>query len=75
MADASVSIGVILLLIFHRTATAEDSADTETGDQVEIESGNSVNPETKIDLDNTEIPESNPTIIDGENSNREENTN
>ena len=75
VADASVSIGVILLLIFHRTATAEDSADTETGDQVEIESGNSVNPETKIDLDNTEIPESNPTIIDGENSNREENTN
>jgi len=69
VADASVSIGVVLLLIFHKAPVEEKAASQNKDEEVNLSGSNSDNlPES------AGTSENNPSMVnDGENSNREEN--
>ena len=75
IADASVTVGVIILLIFHRsteeikTIEAEqkvDAAQVPVGDSIEVEN---------TQIENSELISSNASLSDGEDSNRKDNSN
>ena len=72
VADASVSIGVVLLLIFHR-----EPAEAKAEDKIENTEVPAVNPaaEQNLSSENSEPEAPNTPLSDGENSNREDNPN
>lgn len=70
IADASVTVGVVLLLIFHRSPSEEKKEDTET----ETISVNSTNINAVEQTEVSETVTSNSSLDDdGKDSNREEN--
>jgi signal peptidase II len=70
IADASVTVGVVLLLIFHRSPSEEKKEDTET----ETISVNSTNINAVEQTEISETVTSNSSLDDdGKDSNREEN--
>lgn len=74
IADSAVSIGVVLLLIFHRTETKEDVEKTLADNNSATPSIDSV-PIKNETSENSELVSINSPINNGENSNREENSN
>ncbi len=75
IADASVTVGVVMLLIFHRSAQEETSKeDVQTVGPDQIPVNNEVIPE-KTQAVNNELVSSNTSSSDGEDSNRKDNPN
>lgn len=72
IADSSVSIGVVLLLIFHR-----ESSEAKSDDKIENTEVPAINPaaEQNLSSENPEPEAPNAPLSDGENSNREDNPN
>jgi signal peptidase II len=76
IADSAVSIGVVLLLIFHRTAPVqvENVEKNISGNIIETPAIDSVSIKNESS-ENSELVTNNSSIDNGENSNREENSN
>jgi len=73
IADSSVTIGVILLLIFHRS-TEEQKETEQIIDTVQTPENDSTLVENK-QTENSELISSNASLNDGEDSNRKDNSN
>lgn len=75
IADSSVTIGVILLLIFHRSTEEQKEAETvQIVDTVQTPDNDSTLVENK-QAENSELISSNASLSDGEDSNGKDNSN
>lgn len=73
IADASVTVGVVLLIFFHRSVAEEEKQKPQITNELKTDITESVEPGETNQLNNSEeLVTSNSSLSDVENSNREE---